>query len=702
MEPETRNDIQKWRERLDDARADRRRKEPTWQQNAAFAGGKQWLEYIGRTERKLVLPKLPEGRERQTVDAISQYIWTAIGELMADEFLLELLFRKNDVVTEALADQINAAYSWGWDNEWNGERAVQQLLQQLVAGTGTAAIVNRFDPTRGEFLASVPHINGQPIFDPAEQRNVVAQAQAAGQTIEFKDVKRGRIEWDVLSGWNLLAPPGISDPEKFPWEATVSAMHIEEAQAIWPAARNIEVDTQMTGLDLLGAQEAGNFVNPEHPERQTRQMREHILVWHCYDRPCGKYPSGRVMVLGGAGQKLLAEPTMELPIKGPMGEYRSGINYFQYWTVPDQFWGRALVEAGLGIQRILNKRRTQVSEIIDRGLPKIFAEEDSLTKVPEGRPLELIYYQQGKSPPQSDGGISPGSWMYEDMNVLLGDMQRAMGIRDVSLGENPVGVKTYSQLALLHENDQTKVRPVISRIRESMARATENTLYQIRQYWGPDKQLMIAGEGHILQASTFNASRIPDFFQVRIPRGAGSPRSGAAELTKIDQLWNASLSIGQPLPITWLSESIEAGKALAIPKQVAIEQIEKAQWENILMIRGEQVPVAYYDPIQIHIEQHRQAQIQAELSKRMDIVALIEQHVQEHIRVQTLNELQAMQAQGAPVPEGQIAELEDQGATSPGAGPGGSSAPASAALINDQLSREPMPPADPLNPENLE
>ena len=96
------------------------------------------------------------------------------------------------------------------------------------------------------------------------------------------------------------------------------------------------------------------------------------------------------------------------------------------------------------------------------------------------------------------------------------------------------------------------------------------------------------------------------------------------------------------------------------------------------MIRGEQVPVAYYDPIQIHIEQHRQAQIQAELSKRMDIVALIEQHVQEHIRVQTLNELQAMQAQGAPVPEGQIAELEDQ------------------------LSREPTPPADPLNPENLE
>ena len=33
---------------------------------------------------------------------------------------LELLFRKADVETEAYAAQINAAYQWGWDNEWKG------------------------------------------------------------------------------------------------------------------------------------------------------------------------------------------------------------------------------------------------------------------------------------------------------------------------------------------------------------------------------------------------------------------------------------------------------------------------------------------------------------------------------------------------------------------------------------------------------
>lgn len=669
--------------------------------NAAFAGGAQWLEWLGRTQRQLVLPKLPEGRERQTVDAISQYIWTAIGELMADEFLMEMLFRKNDVQTAAYANQINNAYSWGWDNEWKGDRAVRKLLEQLVAGTGTAAIHNRFDPTQGEFLQSVPHVNGQPVFDPQQQREVVAQAQAQGQTLEFKDVRKGRIEWDVLSGWNLLVPPGVDDHDDFPWEATVTAMHVDEARELYPAARDLEPDADMVGLDILGTREAGNYVNPEHPERRNvRQMREHVLVWHCYDRPSETHPAGRVMVLGGHGQKLIADPIPELPVKGPLGEHRTGINYFQYWTVPSQFWGRALVEAGLGIQRILNKRRTQVSEIIDRGLPKVFAEEDSLTKVPEGRPLEIIYYQQGKSAPQTDGGISPGNWMYEDMNVLLSDMQRAMGIRDVSLGENPVGVKTFSQLALLHENDQTKIRPVIGAIRESMARCTENTVYQIRRYWGPDKQLMIAGESHLLEAATFNASRIPEFFQVRIPKGAGSPRSAAAELTKIDQLWNAALTLGQALPITWLAESIEAGKALPIPKQTAVDQIEKAQFENVMMIRGEMVPVAYYDPMPVHVEQHRQAQIQAELSKRMDIVAIVEQHIQEHIRIETLNQLQAMQAQGLPVDPAQIAELEGQAAAAPGAGTGGPpGSPALQPLMNDQLAREPITPQVPLRPD---
>jgi hypothetical protein len=43
--------------------------------------------------------------------------------------------------------------------------------------------------------------------------------------------------------------------------------------------------------------------------------------------------------------------------------------------VKGRFWGRALIEPGIGPQRRRNKRSSQIDEIIDRGLPKVFIEE---------------------------------------------------------------------------------------------------------------------------------------------------------------------------------------------------------------------------------------------------------------------------------------------------------------------------------------
>jgi hypothetical protein len=69
---------------------------------------------------------------------------------------------------------------------------------------------------------------------------------------------------------------------------------------------------------------------------------------------------------------------------------------------------------------------------------------------------------------------------------------------------------------------------------------------------------------------------------------------------------------------------------------------------------GQQVTVAYYDPPEVHIPIHRGAQINAEVAGKADLVALIEQHVQEHLEIAQANaRIQAAQmASKPPVPPG--------------------------------------------------
>jgi hypothetical protein len=70
-------------------------------------------------------------------------------------------------------------------------------------------------------------------------------------------------------------------------------------------------------------------------------------------------------------------------------------------------------------------------------------------------------------------------------------------------------------------------------------------------------------------------------------------------------------------------------------------------------MRGAQVPVAYYDPSQVHIPIHRDAQIQAELSGDVGAWQRIEKHIQEHEQNDAQNAQQVAQIQAtAPAADG--------------------------------------------------
>jgi hypothetical protein len=138
------------------------------------------------------------------------------------------------------------------------------------------------------------------------------------------------------------------------------------------------------------------------------------------------------------------------------------------------------------------------------------------------------------------------------------------------------------------------------------------------------------------EAMAFNATSIPPFFIVKIAKGATQPRSQAAELKKIEDIWAAVIGttafMSSPHDwVQWLKDSLEAGEAIDLPEGGTDAHADKAELENALLSAGEEPPVQYYDPPEIHIQIHRQGQIDAELMKDVEQWVRYETHIQAHV-----------------------------------------------------------------------
>lgn len=641
-----------WRQRTQDAEQDRKRFEPTWHEALAFAAGKQWLMW-DRTERRMIMPRdlRPLASDLYTADRIGEYRMTALGEMAADSDRPELLLVRDDEWSEELQDALNRAVQFGWDHDWHGDDSLMDA-RRLVIDLGTAGVRCRFDPTKGPVQDdNVPHLNGKPILDV----NQAMQLMEQGAPLEFKPMREGRIVWEPLSPLNMLVPPGVPHERDFPWEVIVRPVLLEDVQAQFPeAAAGLKEDTDiMSLLGLDSKAESHTTVGVESdPGSGQNRLRGHVWLLTGYEKPCAKYPEGRTVYLGGGERKLLHAED-KLPNVAPNREPRSGISYLHWWRVTGRFWSRGLVEVMEDGQRRLNRRTTQAGKIIDRGQPKVFTKEGDLRHAPSGLPLEIVELKKDAAEPSFFPGIGPGPWMNEAIVQADQDLAHATGIYGPSRGENPQNVDTYSQLALIAENDQTKRQPIYQEHQSAIRSLVEDSVYNIREFWGTSRKVIFEDDENQVRGLAFDAAKVPDFYVVKVAKGTARPKTQGAMLQLVNDLKNAAVEaglFGGPQWLDWYRESLEAGQPLDFPEVPASNQEQLAEIENHMLLEGQPVAAVYWDVAEIHVPVHRQAQDQARLTGDMGTVAAVEQHIQQHIEA-AMVAAQVAGQQGQPEPE---------------------------------------------------
>lgn len=639
----------KIKRRLEKARADRRRYEPNWRLNLAFAAGKHWLEWkpYGRGGR-FILPRLKPGQQRYSVDKLSDLRMAVLGELSMDDDRPQLLFRTDDLPTEDFAQVANDAVAAGWETEWLGDRVLEDVKRTLV-DLGTAAVRCRFDPTAGAARArQVPHKDGQPILDPAQAHAYVADQTGKGLSADLRTIHEGRIRWDHGSPFNLLVPAGIKREDKFPWECWVEPVHIDKVMEQYGQAAAGLKPEPIDDIDVTdgGEGETSTMAASDgSAPGGVSHLEDHVFVYTYYERPCRDWPEGRVVVLAGATMRPL-EVRPQLPYKAPDGTPRSGIHYFHYIRLSDRFFSRSLMDLAKEIQRVFNRRRSQIGETIDRGQPFILADERSVPKR-AGVPVEVIKIKTQYGQPIVSSGVPVGQWMYEELKQLDDDLRSATGLQDVLQGENPQNVGNYSQLALLQEQAGKKFDVIVGSTKETVGHLVEDCVCDIRRYWGHDRLMALEGDNGELKAFSFDATKIPDFYRVYVAKGAAQPRSQAAELKKVDDLATYSINSGQALPIDWVKQSYDEGKPVDLPEQDRHADLDKALFENQQLLDGQVPQVEYYEDHALHVQVHRSVQAQADATGDRELSAMCEQHIQAHLAQAQAN-VQAQQTGQTP------------------------------------------------------
>src|SRR5262245_5720902 len=95
----------KIRREIQRAKEDRKRFEPTWHSNLAFAAGKHWLSW-DRDQRRLVFPPDLRGKDLYAADVITEYRMTAIGELGTGDERPQILLRRHDEPSEGFEQML--------------------------------------------------------------------------------------------------------------------------------------------------------------------------------------------------------------------------------------------------------------------------------------------------------------------------------------------------------------------------------------------------------------------------------------------------------------------------------------------------------------------------------------------------------------------------------------------------------------------
>jgi len=457
--------------------------ETQWYLNLAFYTGKQYVRPL-RSGTAIVFqtPKAPPWRVRLVINRVRGIIRTEIAKLIAQRptaYVIPATGEEQDKAAARAAEQI-------WEAAYRDKEIKKLLRRVLWWGTicGNAFLKSYWDQSAGD----------------------KQQHPETGQEFAIGDVKM-----EVVSPFHLLVPDlTIEEIEEQPYVIHSTIKTAEYVKRTY----GVDVSPKVSATDELFRTE---FLNIKNDASVTK--KDGVLCHEVWIKPYGHklFPRGGLLTVVDSQvvQRVDGYPY-------PHGEYPfAKFDHIQ----TGKFYADSVITDLIPLQRELNRTRSQIIESKNlMAKPQLMAPKGSIDpRKITSEPGQVIQYQPGLNPPTPLPIQSLPSYVLQEVDRLVQDMDDVSGQHEISRGQNPSQVTAYSALSYLQEQDESKLASSVASVEEFVEKVARQYLKYVIYYWDIPRAVRIVGRDKSVDAAIWKASDLRGNTDIRVEPGSAIP-----------------------------------------------------------------------------------------------------------------------------------------------------------------------------------
>lgn len=610
--------------------------ERQWYLNLAFYFGKQNVVYrqgpnmIVGASGNLYVPPAPYWRSRPVINRIRPIIRQEMTKLTSQ--------KPNVAVVPATNDDRDLFAAQAGEQIWESlyeERKFHHLLRRVTFWSqtcGTGFMKSYWDPDKID--------------------------RAANQM--------GDVCMEPLTPFHLFAP----DLRQEEIESQPYLIHAQMKS-------REQIELQFPGQDFSGSKDQSDilddsWINLMGASNQTD--KKSLMCMEVWVKPgmVKLFPQGAMFTMVG-----------DTIVQGMEGlPYQHGLFPFaKFDHIPSgKFYGDSSIVDLIPLQREYNRTRGQIIEAKNRmAKPQLMAPKGSIDPAKiTSEPGQVILYTPGLTPPQPIPLSPLPSYVLQEVDRIIQDMDDISGQHDVSRGQTPAGVTAATAISFLQEQDDSKLSHTYDSLEEGIQKIAQMTLGYVVQFWDVPRMIKTVGTDGAFDVLTLKGSDLNGNTDVRVEAGSALPTSKAARTAWIMDLMKMGFIPPQEglklLEMGGVSKLYEAVRRdekqaqrentkMAAATQELVDQasagLEQEMQNNPAkyfdLTTGESklmtgidgapvfpliVPVNKWDNHEIHIETHNNYRKSAAFDTLDDVQkALFEEHVNQHVEQITVTSM---------------------------------------------------------------
>lgn len=509
------------------------KQERQWYLNMAFYRGYQWVAYLKGSGQsimggKLAIPKAPPYRIRLTVNRIRSVVRTELSRMTSN--------KPNASVSPASSE----------DQDLFAATAAEQVWESLYAEKHLARVF-----TRAAFWQSVCGVGFVKCWWNAnELDNVTGQM--------------GNICYAPVTPFHLFVP----DLEQEEIEDQVYVINAYTKTVLW-VKQTYGKDMRPTTVSASELMDEG-FLDLSG---SSQAKPDSCLVLEMWMKPGAHkdFPEG--------GYVTLVDETI-VAIHAEQMYAHKEYPFIKFEHVPTgKFYTESVITDLIPVQREYNRTRSQIVEAKNRmAKPQLMAPKGSVNAAKiTSEPGILIEYRPGLPAPAPLPLQPLPSYVLQELDRSISDMEDLSSQHQVSKGSAPAGVTAATAISFLQERDDSVMATTYASIEAGWEKIAKQTLSHVVQFWDIDRIVKVTGVDGSFDSISLKGSDIANGTDIRVEAGSALPTSKAARQAFIVDMMKMNF-----IPPEKGLEMMEIGGVNRIYEELAIDK-RQAQRENLRM-----------------------------------------------------------------------------------------------------------------------